>query len=479
MANPVCASRVEATRAVQAEADGPPRKVMRKDKLVILLIFAALVGGGLAIQQCQQGSEGVSSGRSVGPGALDGAAMSAGGRGRIPPRYDVGQIRGFSLQLQSTGEDLSYEKLVTEIAGTGANAVCFIVAAYQENCDSTSIFVEARRTPTAERLKQLVAHARKENLRVLLMPIVLLENPRAGEWRGKINPKSWDDWWEDYDGYILHYAGIAQAAGVDVFMVGSELVSTEKDHGDRWRELVRQVRKRFKGCLSYSANWDHYRPVSWWKDLDIIGMTTYYDLTEGKEATVPRLMESWKPIRKEILEWQATIGRPILFTEVGWPNQTTCAQYPWDYTRSPDKPDPTAQANCFEAFFRTWVRDKPVAGFLVWEWRSHPSQAIGPQDTGYIPCGKPAMKVIEKYYQSPGPAGGPRPLVTRPDMGPTSGPATTAPAATRPAPWSATQVELTPATAEPPKTKTNAKASGPRSTGIPASGETARPSGGR
>ena len=242
---------------------------------------------------------GLEGGPDLAAGAAGGATeLVAAGQGRVAVRSTSARSRGFSIQLQNA-DDRSYEKLITEIAATGANAVCLIVAAFQENCDSTSIFVEARRTPSPERLKQVIAHAHKEHLRVLLMPIVLLENPRAGEWRGKINPRSWDDWWEDYDSYILHFAAIAQAADVDVFMVGSELVSTEKDHGDRWRDLVRQVRKKFKGLLSYSANWDHYRPVSWWKDLDIIGMTTYYDLTDGKEPTIPRLMESWRPIRKD------------------------------------------------------------------------------------------------------------------------------------------------------------------------------------
>ncbi|HUS46791.1 MAG TPA: hypothetical protein VM098_01635, partial [Phycisphaerae bacterium] len=94
-------------------------------------------------------------------------------------------------------------------------------------------------------------------------------------------------------------------------------------------------------------------------------------------------------------------NRPILFTEVGWPNQKTCAQYPWDYYRSPDKPDPTAQANCFEAFFQTWVGQKATAGFLVWEWRHHPDQKMDEKDPSYVPVGKPAMKVISKYLNGP------------------------------------------------------------------------------
>ncbi len=427
MANPTNRWHVDAAAAAGSRGGGgtaAPRQSMKNDKLLILAIFVVVVGAVVGIQHFRP----------------------SGGRGGIrrqllvPPapvrRVDVAQMRGFSLQLQSASPSRPYDKYIGEIADAGANTICLVVAAYQENGGSTSIFVDARRVPTDERLGRLIALARRKGLRVVLMPIVLLDNPRAGEWRGQIEPKGWAKWWDKYNGYILRYARIAQQGGVDVFMVGSELVSTEKDHAPRWRRLIREVRGVFKGCLSYSANWDHYRPVSWWDEIDIVGMTTYYDLTKGKQPTVQRLLASWQPIRRDVLAWQRTINRPILFTEVGWPNQVTCAQYPWDYTRNPDKPDPTAQANCFEAFFRTWIREPSVAGFLVWEWRNAPGQDTGPKDTGYVPCGKPAMKVIQKYYQMPGA----EPKATRPAA---SQPATarSAPAtapATRPAPAPAT-----------------------------------------
>ena len=139
----------------------------------------------------------------------------------------------------------------------------------------------------------------------------------------------------------------------------------------------------------------------------MIGMTTYHDLTGGDEPTIERLMKQWRGIKKDILSWQAKVNRKILFTEVGWPNLETCAQYPWDYTKDGNTA-PEAQANCFEAFFRTWIGEKQVAGFLVWEWRKSPSDDTSPdKDTSYVPCDKPAMDVIKKYYQYPSPSSQP------------------------------------------------------------------------
>ena len=308
------------------------------------------------------------------------------------------EFRGITLQLHSGDPKHPYEKLIDEIAETGANTLQLVVPGYQENASSTSIFLDARRGPGPRRVVELVKYAKGKGLMVVLMPIVLLSNAREGEWRGKIKPQDWGHWWGEYNSFILHNAGLAQEGGADVFMVGSELILTEYQT-DRWRALIADVRKAYKGRLSYSSNWDHYTSIAWWDDLDLIGMTTYYDLSHGKKPTLDVLLDSWRPIRKEILDWQATVNRPILFTEVGWPNQVTGAEFPWDYYRSPNSPDPQAQANCYESFFRTWANDPSSAGWIVWEWRTGLDQKADEKDTGYSPQGKPAMAIVKKYFE--------------------------------------------------------------------------------
>ncbi len=348
-------------------------------------------------------------------------ATAIGGAPQKPST--AGEFRGVSVQLYFSDPNHPYEQILDEIAQTGANSVCMVIAAYQENATSSTIFVEARKTPTDAKLLKLFDYAHKLGLRVLVMPIVLLENPREGEWRGKINPESWDHWWEHYTNYVLHYAGLCQQGKVEVYMVGSELISVETQE-DRWRSLIKQVRgvyKHEKAHLTYSANWDHYKIIHWWNDLDMVGMTTYYDLSGGKKPTLALLLESWKPIKEEIMEWQEKVNRPILFTEVGWPNQVTCPQFPWDYYRSPDKPDPAAQKLCFESFFKTWEGEKNMAGILVWEWRTSPSQNISEKDTSYVPAGKPAMQVIREYFARPG--GNEPPTAQSPATAPAEAPA--------------------------------------------------------
>ncbi len=357
---------------------------MQRDKVIILVVFLAAIGVTLGLR-LNWGN---------------GQNHEPASRPRRTPGVLEGQFRGIALQLANGDETHPFEQYVTEIADAGANTVCLVVAGYQENCSSACIFIDSRKCPTDARLRKLIAHAHKEGLRVLLMPIVLLENPRKQEWRGKIKPDNWDDWWSRYNSFLLHYAAIAADSEVEVFSVGSELLSTERNE-KQWRDLISRVRKVApRALLTYSANWDHYDVPKFWDALDIVGMTTYYDLAGDKKPTLETLRASWQAIRKEVLDWQAKTDRPLIFTEVGWPNQETAAKYPWNYYASENKPDPKQQSDCFQAFFDTWLDEPAVAGFVVWEWQNRPDQKVGPADTGYVPKGKPAMQVIEKAFRA-------------------------------------------------------------------------------
>ena len=368
---------------------------MRPDRLLVIVVFVLAVGGIVAYKLLGNGK----------PDRPD--EVAARERGPViasQPR----EFLGISLALHSSWDEHPYEQYIREIAATGADTICITVFGYQENASSTSIFIDARKTPSQRRLRELLEYCRRDDpktgkhaLKVVLMPIVLLENRRGEEWRGTIRPSNWADWWRRYTDFILYYAGIAQDTGVDVLMVGSELLSTEGQE-DRWKRLIAQVREVYKGRLSYSANWDHYRAVRFWQYVDIIGMTTYHDLVGNEKPTPDVLRASWRRLKGAILPWRNENHphHPILFTEVGWPNQVTCAKDPWNYYAARKQPAPEIQADCFEAFFSTWMDEPAVAGYLVWEWRNHPSQPVGREDTSYVPCGKPAQKVIEKHYRS-------------------------------------------------------------------------------
>jgi hypothetical protein len=137
--------------------------------------------------------------------------------------------RGLAIQVASGYKPVeTYGPLLKEIAGLGANAVLLSVAGHMEHATAQSIFIEARKVPAPEEFKAIIRQARDLHLRTIIMPIVLLRDPRGSEWRGVIEPPDWDDWWQQYTEFILYFADIARDGQADALMVGSELISTEK-----------------------------------------------------------------------------------------------------------------------------------------------------------------------------------------------------------------------------------------------------------
>ena len=156
---------------------------------------------------------------------------------------------GIAMQLQRVDWVEEYKKTIDDIAADGADTVSLVVDARQENAESTDMYVDMRKTMTVPQLSDIITHAKSKGLRVILMPIVLLDNPaKETEWRGTLEPADWHRWFDNYRDMIEHYARIAQSNGVDVLVVGSELVSSEADeHLDDWIETIKDVRADIQG----------------------------------------------------------------------------------------------------------------------------------------------------------------------------------------------------------------------------------------
>ena len=316
-------------------------------------------------------------------------------------------FKGAAMQIQRVDWIDKYKQSIDEIAALGLDTVSLVIDTRQENGSSSRIYLDMRMTPTPEKLADIIQHAKAKGLRVILMPVVLLDNPRGNEWRGTIKPDYWPDWFESYRSMLLHFAWIAQQNHVDVLSVGSELVSAEKERAE-WSKTIGAVREVFKGQLTYSANWDHYTSIPFWNQLDLIGMNSYWALDEippgshehkKRKVTVEQVEENWKYIQKDLLAFQQKMNKPILFLEIGWCSLGNAADEPWDYTRTEENDvDLELQKRLYEGFFRSWYRKSGLGGFMVWEWT--PGEG-GPEDKGYTPENKPAQEVLREWIAKP------------------------------------------------------------------------------
>jgi hypothetical protein len=336
---------------------------------------------------------------SANAGATDPADSDDFSADQPPRAADITGLpyRGIAMQVQQIGDVAPYERNIDEIADAGADTVSIVVDARQENGSSTMIFLDQRITPTFDQLVRLIKYAKGKNLRVLLMPIVLLQNPRGNEWRGTLKPESWEDWFVSYRELMKHFAMIAETGGADVLSVGSELVSTESKL-EQWTRTIRIVRKIYRGKLTYSANWDAYAKTPFWNQLDLVGMNSYYTLGDDNRVSVQEIVTRWRAIQRDLLAFQKKTGRPILFMEAGWCSVSNAAHEPWDYTKTSLPVDVELQRKLYEGFFQTWHGQDGIGGFIIWEW---PLGEGGLEDRGYTPENKPAEKVLRQWINKP------------------------------------------------------------------------------
>jgi hypothetical protein len=236
-------------------------------------------------------------------------------------------------------------------------------------------------------------HAR--NMSIMLKPHVDCAN---GVWRGFIsfsNEGDWQAWFSQYELFINHYATLAQACGVEEFCVGVEYVGTVHREAE-WRTVIDSVRANFSGLLTYAANWDNYGQVPFWDALDVVGIDAYFPLTNDTDPDFSTIMTGWSHWKAAIANFQTTVQKTVVFTEIGYCSQDGTNTEPWNWTLS-GIVDLKEQTDCYEAVFQTFWREPWFGGIYWWVWDPDPA-AGGPADVHYTPHGKPAEDVLKTYY---------------------------------------------------------------------------------
>lgn len=305
--------------------------------------------------------------------------------------------RGVSLGLFSEDPQFDYQPLLQEIAATGADHVALVIPYYQHNWESTSIGPHPRFSPSAQTIERVMKQARAAGLRLLVFPILRLEYAvTVDEWRGALQPRDEEQWWKNYRDFILHFAQLSSRHQAAVLCVGSELGAMDTSP-ERWKPIIDEIRRVFKGSLVYSANWDHYDKVKIWPLVDIAGISSYFSLTDGREPRdLPRLVHGWREHRVTIARWRAQINKPLIFTELGYHSQQGTNAWPWD--EAAQKPiDLNEQAACYRAFARVWQSASWLYGVYFWNWFCWG----GPQSGEYCPRGKPAAQIVCSWFGVP------------------------------------------------------------------------------
>jgi hypothetical protein len=161
-----------------------------------------------------------------------------------------------------------------------------------------------------------------------------------------------------------------------MFYVVSELPGTTHREAD-WRRIVKEVRERFKGLISYdSVYWGNptaeYLRIKWWDAVDYIAVDFWHSLTYRNNPTVEELKQGW--LNTGYLSGLEYLSRqfkkPAILSEIGYDSlDGTAKNYPVTH-KSGAPEDLQEQADCYQAALEVLWGSPWLKGIFWWQWNT-------------------------------------------------------------------------------------------------------------
>ena len=308
------------------------------------------------------------------------------------------KINGISLVASREQITSSH---IQPIIDVNANAVAVMPFAFMESLSSPNLKFNTDGQWQGERLEGVrktaqLLHA--QGLKVMVKPQIWIWK---GEFTGHIKMNSEEDWKKfetNYQEFIMLYAKMAAEENVETFCLGTELYEFANERTKFWKHLISEVRKIYKGELTYAENWDKVDKVGFWKELDMIGVDAYFPLHDGRSPNMEELRASWKPHKIQLKVLAAKENKQILFTEYGYRNTDYATKQPWDASRAETSVNNELQSDALMALYEEFWREDWFAGGFLWKWFHDNERAGGLQNNQFTPQNKPAIDVVKGFY---------------------------------------------------------------------------------
>ena len=215
-------------------------------------------------------------------------------------------------------------------------------------------------------------------------------------WRGFISvQRKTADWrWAYLHRFLAPYVNMAQELDVDLCM-GTELYTVTKELcAAYWVSVAMWIRVQgFHGPLTYAANWgveadaEYNRLRTLWPMLDYVGIDAYFPLIPSgydKPITLETILgqtdpdgagwhrrlgidSRYPPIDTDMIACATTAGKPLVLTEIGYPNSSRALLAPGEDPQLGMMPQTELQEMAIRAFVAQWKHNPLCAGYYWWE----------------------------------------------------------------------------------------------------------------
>ena len=337
------------------------------------------------------------------------------------------QYKGFDYVAFYNGAYEDSDSLPSLVL-TGANSIEATLD-YGINVTTSQIVADPNFTDSLTALGHTIAEAESLGLSVMVRPLIDFLNPAlivpysVGEWRQDYQPNNVATFFASYKQMIVAEAHVAQQNGAQMLSIGGELDQlTGAQYLPYWTDIISSVHAIFSGKLAYSASWNTASNVSFWSQLDYQGIDCYVPLSNVQNPTLQDLVNGWtRPATQStnpgayavignespmqyFENLSAQSGKPLLFTELGYANDSGAAANPF---ASGNSPDPALQAELYQAFFQAWAQSGSLSliGTYFWEWDPNGSTSnVGPGIDSFSPQNSPAQNEVTAGFTTIAPS---------------------------------------------------------------------------
>lgn len=310
------------------------------------------------------------------------------------------RINGVSFVAQSQPVDTTH---VRPIHLVNANYAAIMPFGFIQNTSHPQVYYNTDRQwfgETVDGVAQYVGALRKEGIEVMLKPQIWIWQ---GAYTGTLQMATEDDWKrleDSYAEFILTYARQAELLKIPIFCIGTELEKFVEARPEYWNELIGRIRASYSGKLTYAANWDEYKRVHFWEQLDYVGVDAYFPISTETTPSLQAAMEGWEPWLTQLEAVSQKVDRPVLFTEYGYRSIDGAGAEPWQSNRVEGAINLEAQQVLLKALYESVWEQQWFAGGFVWKWFIDHHRVGGEQNNMFTPQNKPAQKLIGEYYGS-------------------------------------------------------------------------------
>ena len=297
---------------------------------------------------------------------------------------NIFDVQGFGALSEWNGQfsSASANQAFQTIAALGSNSIELTARIWTQSATSNSVIADPAKTDSDGSLLAGFRAAQAAGLSVVFKAAI---SALDGTPTSSLAPADISTFFASYKAEIVHLASIAQAGGVATFAIGNEMSSLSgPQYRGYWTDLISAVRQVYHGELTYAAATDEASKVSFWDQVDTIGVNTYPPLTSSNTPTVQDLVHAWSevpinPYYAAAFAYKSPVdflhslsmqySKPVLMTEVGYRSIDGTAIAPGSWTAN-GTPNTAAQADAYNAFFQVWTAQGGswLKGVELWQW---------------------------------------------------------------------------------------------------------------